>query len=134
MIARNRDAGSFDFEATLRGSLWGFLLMAAFAVFVAVIAPLYPALEQFYYLNDEPIRWTIWGLASFVAGLVAGRRAGTLGLLHGALAAIGAFVLLAIVSAILSGTPNIWHFGLRVLVSVVVGGLGGIIGANMAEE
>lgn len=133
MIAGSRETGSFDFEAVLRGALWGFLFMVAVALIIAFWGPSFPALEQYYYLHDDPIRWVVSGIAALIAGFVAGRRAGTLGLVHGAVAALGSFLILALVSGILSGTPNVWDFGLRVVVSVIVGGLGGILGANMAD-
>lgn len=133
MIAGSRETGSFDFEAILRGALWGFLFMVTVALAVAFVAPKFPALQQYIYLHDDAIRWVVYGIAALISGFVAGQRAGTLGLVHGALAALGSFLILALVSGILSGTPNIWDFGLRVLVNLMIGGLGGIVGANLAD-
>lgn len=133
MIAGSRETGSFDFEAVLRGALWGFIFLAAVAVVIAFVTPTVPALQEYIQLHDDPIRWVVYGIAALLAGFVAGQRAGTKGLVHGALAALGSFLILALVSGILSGTPNIWDFGLRVVVNVILGGLGGIIGTNLAE-
>lgn len=133
MIAGSRETGSFDWEAVLRGALWGFVFLAAVALIVAFVTPTVPALQEYIQLHDDPIRWIVYGIAALFAGFVAGQRAGARGLLHGALAALGSFLLLALISGILSGTPNIWDFGLRVVINVILGGLGGIIGANLAE-
>jgi putative membrane protein (TIGR04086 family) len=133
MIAGSREHGSFDLEAVLRGALWGFLFIAGVAVAIAFLVPVYSPLEQFIYLHDDAIRWGIYVLAALLSGVVAGARAGTMGLLHGALAALGSFLLLALASGILSGVPNLFDFGLRVAVNLAVGGLGGIMGVNLSD-
>lgn len=133
MIAGSQETGSFDFEAVMRGALWGFLFMAGVAAAIALWAPKFPALQQYIYLHDDAIRWAVYALAALLSGLVAGQRAGTMGLVHGSLAALGSFLILALVSGILTGIPNIWDFGVRVVVNLIVGGLGGILGANLAD-
>lgn len=131
MVGGSRETRTVDFEAIVRGALWGFLFLAAVALLLAFLGPLFPAVQSFIELHDAPVRWVVYGIASLLAGYVAGARAGAMGFLHGALAALGSTLLLAVVSGVLSGMPNLWDFASKGLVNVALGGLGGILGANV---
>lgn len=133
MIAGSRETGSFDFEAVLRGALWGFLFYVGVVLILSFVTPTMPALQEYIQTHDAPIRWIVFGTEALIAGFVAGQRAGTRGLVHGALAAVGSTLILVLASLILVGTPNVWDLGLRIVVNLGLGGLGGIIGANLAD-
>lgn len=133
MVGGSREIRSVDFEAIVRGAVWGFLFYAVVGIGLSLLAGALPALQSFVDLHDALVGWAIYGVAGLVAGYVAGSRAGSLGFVHGAVAALGSTVLLAVASGVLLGIPNVGAFTMRAAVNVAMGGLGGILGANVAR-
>jgi putative membrane protein (TIGR04086 family) len=133
MVGGSRETRTVDFAAIVRGALWGFLFFAAVALGIALLGPLVPSVQSFIEMHDAQVRWVVYGVGGLLAGYAAGARAGSMGFVHGALAALGSTLLLAVVSGILSGTPNAGEFAMRAAVNVAMGGLGGIMGANVGR-
>ncbi len=114
-------------SAVWRGTLTGLLTAVAGAILLAASL----------YLTDFPQRhnpYFLQGIAlvsSAAAGYVAGRRAQTGGLLHGAAAGVGFFVVGSLLGlAFFGGVAPAGFLLTRLALAAVVGAIAGVMGIN----
>jgi putative membrane protein (TIGR04086 family) len=119
-----------NIQAIVAGALWGFVFLLGLIFLISFVAPLIPGLVP---LTEEYPRQTqivLHGSSALVAGLVAGRRSSALGWLHGALAAVGGLLLAVLASGIVGQFPYLRDIWDRILLTMGLGALSGIIGIN----
>lgn len=85
-------------------------------------------------LDERPTRIimdVMGGIGALVAGFVAGRQARVRGLAHGILAGLLFSLLVLLVGLLFFGARfSLGMWGLRLLVGLILGGLGGVLGVN----
>lgn len=114
---------SFHFSLVIKG----ILIAAGIAL---ILSFLFSLLLSFTHLPESTLALNvIFGVSVFLGAALTAYRAGIKGLYYGLATGIGFILFLLLISAILSsGSPSWIRFGEKAIVSVISGGLGGIIG------
>jgi putative membrane protein (TIGR04086 family) len=119
-----------NIQAIVAGTLWGFLFLLALIFLISFVFPLIPGLVPLIEEYQRQTQLVLHASTALAAGLVAGRRSPALGWLHGALAAVGALLLAILASGVVGHFPYLRDLWDRLLITVALGALAGIIGIN----
>jgi putative membrane protein (TIGR04086 family) len=114
---------SFHFSLVIKG----ILIAAAAALILSLI---YSLLLSFTALPESNLTLNIiFGLSVFLGAALTAYQAGTRGLYYGLATGIGFSIFLILIFSILvSGSPSWIVFGEKAIISIVSGGIGGILG------
>ncbi len=105
----------------------GILIAAAIAL---VLSFLFSLLLSFTHIPESDLSLSIiFGISVFLGAALTAYQAGMKGLYYGLAVGIGFILFLLLVSAILTpGSPSWILFGEKSIISLIAGGIGGILG------
>ncbi len=117
--------GGFDGPSVLRGAGTGAVTAAALLLIASLVLFIVQDSSGFVPLATVAVAW----LSVLASGFSAARRAGRAGLWHGAAAGLLLFLALYLIGILVYDLPlHPTGLGLRIVLSLVVGAIGGTLG------